>query len=144
MTSCHRHNTWLRAWYAFKYYMYITLFSSLFTKYEVGLKRCWYSFCEKHLLVLVNPAWYSQKGTMQWEMFLASLSEMLPKCGSLSEKLPKCEISQCFFGALPTSLTTGSQISNAFKLSPSFPSPLPIASHPDLPYLSSSFLEYSI
>lgn len=35
---------------------------------------------------------------------------------SLSEMLPKCEISQGFFGALPASLTTGSQIFNAFRL----------------------------
>lgn len=62
---------------------------------------------------------------------------------SLSEVLPKCEISQGFFGALPTSLTTGSQIFSAFKLSPIFPSLLPIASHPDMPYLGDSWLEFS-
>lgn len=61
---------------------------------------------------------------------------------SLSEMLPKCEISQDFSGALPTSLTTGSQISNAFKLSPSLPSLLLIASYPDLSYLVSSCLEF--
>lgn len=59
-----------------------------------------------------------------------------------SEVLPKCEISQGFFGALPTSLTIGSQISNALKPSPTFPSPLPIASHPDLPYWGSSCLKF--
>lgn len=59
------------------YYMYITLFSSLLIKYEVDLKRCWYCSCEKNLLVLVNSAWYSQKGTLQWERFLA---EVCQKC----------------------------------------------------------------
>lgn len=58
-------------------YVSMTPFSSLFTKYEVDLKRCWYCPCEKHLLVLVNPAWYSQKGTLQWERFLA---EDFQKC----------------------------------------------------------------
>lgn len=55
----------------------IKLFSSLLITYEVDLKRYWYCFCEKHLLVLVNSASYFPKGTLQWERFLA---EVCQKC----------------------------------------------------------------
>lgn len=59
------------------YCLYKTLFSSLLTTYEVDLKRYWYCFCEKHLLVLVNSASYFPEGTLQWERFLA---EVCQKC----------------------------------------------------------------
>lgn len=62
------------------YYMYITLFSPLFTKYQVGLKWCCYRFYEKHLLVLVNLPGILKRGQCSgrcfWPQFVRNAAKV--------------------------------------------------------------------